>query len=595
MCGIFGAVERDCVQKTIDALHFLEYRGYDSAGICVAESDGLHLFKTQGRVSALEDMLPSDLLGTSAIGHTRWATHGEVSNCNAHPFLSGDGTFAICHNGILDNFAELKANLQKSGAVFSSETDSETIAHLLQHNFVGDGALESVLKTAKMLRGAFAVLVQTSHESNTLFAIKNKNPLAVGLSQNGDVYFCSDVRCIAKWAVCVAVVPDNTVVRASRRDVRFFDFDGKEKQIKFFAPRRDLSERISDLGGDMMLNEIFEIPERLACAKSGYFETGGLGLSSKTAKTLSRIYLLGCGTAYNSGLEAAAVARNFCNVDLFPVVASEFLYDNYPVDSRTLAFCISQSGETADTVRAAEKVKNCGGIVYAVTNTEVSQLGYCCDCLKNVFAGGEYAVASTKAYNCQLQTLLLLLTDICVLRGELSRKKRAEMWDDMSRLPLAVDKILCCSDIAETANRLKNSSAVFFLGRTADYPTAVEGSLKLKEISYLHSEAYPCGELKHGTLALMEQGVSVVIVSTDVDLVKKTFATASEVASRKADVITISPYGCGETCILLPTVHRFLYGIVSVVPLQLLAYHTAKALGRDVDKPRNLAKSVTVE
>ena len=590
MCGIFGAIDFDCAQKTVEALHFLEYRGYDSAGICV--NDGkLHLFKTQGRVSTLQSKLPSPLCGKNAIGHTRWATHGEVCDRNAHPFLSQDGTFAICHNGILENYLQLKQWLESCGTKFVSDTDSETVAHLLQQN-CEHVVLKSVLKTANMLNGAFAILVQNTRDEN-LYALKNKSPLAVGLGKNGD-YLCSDVRCISKWAQTVAVVPDKTVVEASAHGVRFFDFDGKEIPVHFFSVGKFQTEQAEN--GDIMLKEICEIPARLAEAKRGYFESGGLGICQKTASKLRRIYFLGCGTAYNSGLETCAVARNFCKLDMSAVIASEFVYDNYPVDGQTLAFCISQSGETADTIRAAEKVKQMGGIAYAVTNTDVSSLCFVCDKLQNVFAGSEYAVASTKAYNCQLQTLLLLMLDLAFLRGEISEKKRSSVWDAMDKLPLAVDEILQQShQIAAVAEVLKNSSAVFFLGRTADYPTAVEGSLKLKEISYIHSEAYPSGELKHGTLALMEENVTAILISTDYNLVKKNVATAHEVSSRKATVITISPYVGEKLHITLPTVHSFLYGIVSVVPLQLLAYYTAKALGRDVDKPRNLAKSVTVE
>ncbi len=589
MCGIFGAIDVDCAQKTVEALHFLEYRGYDSAGICV--NDGkLHLFKTTGRVSALQNKLPTPLCGKNAIGHTRWATHGEVCDRNAHPFLSQDGTFAICHNGILENYLQLKRSLESLGTKFVSDTDSETVAHLLQQN-CEHVVLKSVLKTANMLSGAFAVLVQSTRDDN-LYALKNKSPLAVGLGKKG-VYLCSDVRCISKWAQSVAIVPDKTVVEATANGVRFFNFEGKEISVHFFSVGKFQTDQAV---GDMMLREICEIPSRLAEAKRGYFEGGGLELCQKTARKLRRIYFLGCGTAYNSGLETCAVARNFCKLDMSAVIASEFIYDNYPVDERTLAFCISQSGETADTIRAAEKVKQMGGIAYAVTNTDVSSLCFVCDKLQNVFAGSEYAVASTKAYNCQLQTLLLLMLDLAFLRGEISQSNRSSVWEAMDKLPPSVDEILRKNrQIATIAEVLKNSSAVFFLGRTADYPTAVEGSLKLKEISYIHSEAYPSGELKHGTLALMEENVAAILISTDYNLVKKNAATAHEVASRKATVITISPYVGEKLHITLPTVHRFLYGIVSVVPLQLLAYHTAKALGRDVDKPRNLAKSVTVE
>lgn len=320
-------------------------------------------------------------------------------------------------------------------------------------------------------------------------------------------------------------------------------------------------------------------------------------MSCKTVHRIKRIYLIGCGTAYNSGLQAAACAREMLNIDVIPVIASEFIYDRYPVDSSTLAFFISQSGETADTIRAAEKVSGMGGFTYAVTNTQTSTLRYVCDRVKNIYAGGEYAVASTKAYNCQLVTLTLLLTDIAYLKGSVDDTLRQKIINSFDALPNAIDTVLNSAyQIARIADEIKNSSSVFFLGRTRDYPTAAEGSLKLKEISYIHSEAYPAGELKHGTLALMEEGVTVVAIATDSALIDKMASSISEVAARGAKVLCVSPYNFDQASLIkIPVVNRYTFGALSVVPLQLLAYYVAKRLGRDVDKPRNLAKSVTVE
>ena len=589
MCGIFGAISQDSVPKTVEALHFLEYRGYDSAGIAY-KRDNLRVVKTAGRVTALESKLPPDAASNVAIGHTRWATHGAVRDENAHPFLSPKGNFAICHNGIIENHRQLKAELGV-GALFTSETDSEVVAHLLERNFTGD-VLLATLHTARQLSGAFAVIIENVYD-DSLYAIKNKSPLVVGMGTDG-VYMCSDVRCVSNYVSRVAVVPDNTVVVLGANGVTFYDFDGRERSVEFFQP--DQGATTETVEGDVMLKEIFEIPERIRDAKEGYFKSGRLALPARFVTRFRRIYFLGCGTAYNSGMQAAAVARKFLNVDLVPVVASEFVYDNYPVDDRTLAFCISQSGETADTIRAAEKVNSLGGFTYAVTNTDTSSLCFVCNGAKNVHAGGEFAVASTKAYNCQLVTLLLLMLDIAYLRGEIDQNVLHEIWQAMDELPLAVSSILERSgEIATLASDVKDSSAVFFVGRTLDFPTATEGSLKLKEISYIHSEAYPSGELKHGTLALMEKGVTVIALSTDANLVDKNNSTVCEISSRSATVLTVSPFHSDGVAITLPAVHSLLYGVVAVVPLQLLAYYVAKQLGRDVDKPRNLAKSVTVE
>ncbi len=584
MCGIFGTVGTDCVSKTVDALHFLEYRGYDSAGIAV-KNGCLSVVKTVGRVAELEKKLPTAFCGHAAIGHTRWATHGEVSEVNAHPFLSQDGNFVICHNGIIENHKELRKLLSKNGLETTSQTDSEVIAHLLQLNFCGN-VLDAVIQTAQMLKGAFAVLVLNAYDG-CLYAIKNKSPLVVGAD---GVCLCSDARCCR--SAQIAVLKDETIAKVSQNEVQFCNFRGEKVDVKF-QKFDAVCEQQPD--GDVMMREILEIPQRVRECSEGYFRCG-LQLSVREIKKLHRIYFLGCGTAYNSGAAACAAVRKYLNLDALPVIASEFVYDDYPVDRETLAFCISQSGETADTVRAAEKVAKSGGIAYAVTNTVPSTLSAVCKRVQNVFAGGEFAVASTKAYNCQLVTLLLALLDITHVRGGISKEFLDVVHKSVVALPCALDGILKRRKAIEMlAESVQHSSSVFFLGRIADYPTAAEGSLKLKEISYLHSEAYPCGELKHGTLALMEKGVTVVLVSTVGDLVSKNDSTAREVTSRNADVITVSPYKGSGAQFALPVVHEMLYGVISVVPLQLLAYYVAKKLGRDVDKPRNLAKSVTVE
>ena len=592
MCGIFGMIGVNAVGNTLQALKYLEYRGYDSAGIATRQRDGIHIYKSAGRIENLEKLLPSGLQGGIAIGHTRWATHGAVSTENAHPFCSPDKHFAVVHNGIIENYLTLKQQFSSRGGVFTSQTDSETVAHLLQHNYSGS-VLGAVLSTAKSLVGSFAIAITSTYDNN-LYAIKNKSPLVVGISDGG-VYLCSDIRCVSHWANKVAVTPHETVVVAGADGVHFYDFDGKSVDVPFFTP--DAAEEMEQVDGDFMLKEIHEVPTKIRLAKYGYFNDGGLGIDSQRVKSCTRIYLIGCGTAYNSGLQIAAVARQFVDIDIVPVIASEFIYDNYPVDGNTLAFFISQSGETADTISAAEKVSKQGGYTYAVTNTTSSTLRFACNNVANICAGGEFAVASTKAYNCQLVTLLLLMLDIARIRNTVDERTYTELVNGLDELPNAIEQILANSyEIAKVAEKVKDSSAVFYIGRTTDYPTACEGSLKLKEISYIHSEAYPAGELKHGTLALMEKGVTVIAISTDGDLQDKMSSSINEVATRQARVVSVSPYSFADTvAITLPTVHPALYGIVAVVPLQLLAYYVAKRLGRDVDKPRNLAKSVTVE
>lgn len=593
MCGIFGMLGDNAVGQTLTALKRLEYRGYDSAGIALKREGRLDVFKQAGRIEQLQTSVPNDVSSSCVIGHTRWATHGEVTSANAHPFVSFNKRFAIAHNGIIDNYMSLKSDVVSRGVNFTSQTDSETVAHLLDLNCEGN-VLNAVKKVANMLEGSFAIVVENTVDNN-LYAIKNKSPLVVG-TNGANVYFCSDIRCLSQYSNNVAQAPDKTIVVAGPDgSVRFYDFDGNAVPVKFFTP--DQTDEFESVDGDYMLKEILEIPDKIRQAKRGYFESGGLNLSSKIVHRIKRIYLIGCGTAYNSGLAVAASARALLNVDVLPVIASEFIYDNYPVDVDTLAFFISQSGETADTIRAAEKVSSLGGYTYAVTNTQTSTLRYVCNRVKNIFAGGEFAVASTKAYNCQLVTLTLLLTDIAYLKGSIDDATRNKIIDSVDYLPTAIETLLNSNHlIARIADEIKNSSSVFFIGRTQDYPTAEEGSLKLKEISYIHSEAYPAGELKHGTLALMENGVTVVVIATDSALTDKIATGISEVVARGARVICVSPYKFEHaTSIKIPVVNRFMFGALAVTPLQLLAYYVAKRLGRDVDKPRNLAKSVTVE
>ncbi len=588
MCGIFGAVgDKNAVLSTVEALEFLEYRGYDSAGVAYNVSGKIEICKTVGRVDNLKNKLVLPAVADCAIGHTRWATHGAVCNENAHPFLSAKGNFAVVHNGIIENYAELKKELTVEGYKFSSQTDSEVVAHLLEKYYRGN-ALQAVLSVANRLTGAVALAILTRFDE--LFAVKRRSPLIVGKTGQG-YCVCSDVRCISSRCSAVATLADGTVCALSKDRAAFYGFDGKIVQVEFAPP---LTESVSVPKGDKMLSEIYDIPRGLRAVAKNY-KFGKIFCNVKTGK-IRRIYLIGCGTAYNSGLAACSVARKLLPVDCFAVHASEFTYDNYPCGRDTLAVFISQSGETADTVCAAEKAKQCGAVVLAITNTVSSTLAGVCKIVVGVHAGAEYAVASTKAYNCQLATLILLLADFGKSLGCVSADKCENLCSGILRAAACVDEIFAAEgQIESLAEEIKSASAVFFIGRKGDYATAAESSLKLKEITYIHSEAYPAGELKHGTLALMEKGVAVIAFSTECDLKNKTEGSVAEAEARGATTVTVSPYCAKGKTFTLPTLNEDLYGIISVVPMQLLAYHTAKKLGRDVDKPRNLAKSVTVE
>ena len=585
MCGIFGMIGDGAQGNTLQALKLLEYRGYDSAGIAVKRQDGIHIYKSEGRIQNLEKLLPQDVHCKVAIGHTRWATHGAVSTENAHPFYSPDKRFAVVHNGIIENYQALKKQFTLRGAVFTSQTDSETVAHLLQNNYSGN-VLGAVLATANNLVGSFAIAITTAYDDN-LYAIKNKSPLVIGMSDSG-VYLCSDIRCVSHWADRVAVAPDKTVVVATAHGVYFYDFDGNPIKVHYFTPEK--AEKEQPVDGDFMLKEIHEIPSKIRLAKSEYFNCGGLKLEAERVKRFTRIYLIGCGTAYNSGLQIAAVARKLLDVDIVPIIASEFIYDSYPVDDNTLTLLISQSGETADTLAAAKLAKDQGAYLAAITNVAYSSLTRLADCVLETRAGAEIAVAATKSFNAQLAVLFMLAN------------LRAGVKENFSELShLAKDTLSVSENVRSWTPYFLSAKSVYFIGRGIDYCVALEGSLKLKEISYLPSEGYAAGELKHGTLALVDEKTPVVAILTQRTLAEKTMNAVHETRSRGARVFLITTLpeviqNCEATAsILIPACTELFSPVLSVIPLQALAYYTALARGNDPDKPRHLAKSVTVE
>ncbi|MCM1042741.1 MAG: glutamine--fructose-6-phosphate transaminase (isomerizing) [Corallococcus sp.] len=588
MCGIFGTLGSDSLNETLKGLKLLEYRGYDSAGIAT-KRNGIEVFKSAGRVDKLKSMLEGSKSGGVTIGHTRWATHGKVDDKNAHPFVSFDGNFALVHNGIIENFALLAQSLKDSGVTFSSDTDSETAVHILAKRHKGNVAA-ALQETCKMLNGSFAFAVIDSFD-DSIYAVRRGSPLCVGI-QDGKHYVCSDVNTLKHFASRIAVVPEDTVVTVSSDGI----FTEGSPLVYFDTQMlKDASD-----ADDYMYKEINEIPVKIAQTFSGYNDDGKLKLDGITVKKLRRIYFVGCGTAYHSGLAATGIVRRYCDIDAYAVLASEYIYDSFPTDGNTLVVAISQSGETADTLKAVEEANKRGAITYAVTNVENSSICFCARHVTLIRAGAEVAVASTKAYNCQLVALTLMALDIARVRKTLSREEYDKLTGAFAAVPYAVDCILKNKEhIFDIAKDIADCSAVFFIGRKADLPTAQEGSLKLKEISYIYSEAYASGELKHGTLALMESGVAVIALSCDAALTDKCQNAVSEVVCRGAKAVVVSQHtarftGVSEV-INLPTVADVYYPIVSVVPLQLLAYYVAKIKGRDADKPRNLAKSVTVE
>lgn len=594
MCGIFGAISTSCVKDCLEGLKLLEYRGYDSAGIATKQNDTLHIYKTVGRVQKLVDLCKDTVTGDIAIGHTRWATHGAVTRNNAHPFVSYDGRFALVHNGIIDNYLPLKQHLLAKNIKFSSQTDSEVIAHTLALNANNSDTLSAVATTAKTLQGTFAVAV-VDNTDNCVYLMRKGSPLYVGLL-NDNAYLSSDVNTLRYYCNSVTVLPDGCYARLTSKSLEVYSLDNGEK---INCQQLTVQSKVVDNAkqGDAMLSEIFEIPSALMRTYR-YLLDNAKHNNAQQLNSYERIYFVGCGTAYHSCLTGALVAKKFLNIEADAVLASEWLYSYSKVDSNTLVVAVTQSGETADTLSACKYAHDKGATVYAVTNVEGSTVTFVADNVILTQADSEVAVASTKAYVCQVLALIMLVLDMALCRHSITQQQYDSYIADFDIVPSVIQNMLSNTQhsIMQFAQLLADSKAVFFIGRGNDYFTAQEGSLKLKEVSYIFSEAYASGELKHGTLALMEKGVTVVGIACQQQLFDKHLHAVSEVQSRGATVLSITPFEdkVADIVFALPTVAPLYYPIVSVVPLQLFAYHTAILRGCDADKPRNLAKSVTV-
>ncbi len=587
MCGIFGTIGHDnVIPSTMSAMKMLEYRGYDSIGIATKIDGDIAVYKQAGRVEGLADKLV-DIQGSIAIGHTRWATHGVVSDNNAHPFVDSDNRFAIVHNGIIENYHSIRNQLTSQGVVFSSQTDSEVVVHLLSQLYTHCGDMLLALKQCvDSLVGSYALVVMCRH-TNSLYLVRQSSPLCVATNSSGS-YVCSDTNTIGNFADKVYMLPDRSIaVLDSTLEV--YDYNLNTIGVE---PTTITCSYDKPISSDYMLDEIMSQPLCLARALGNYTKPN---IPLSVAKRTKRIYYIGCGTAYHAGVVVASQMRKLCNIDIHCVVASEFAYGSYPIDKNTLAIFISQSGETADTITACHRAIDGGAYCHGVVNVANSTLSAMVSSISYIHAGAEIAVASTKAYTNSVLVLLLVGLDFLLSRGQLSSDMYNHYMYQLHQLPPACDSLLASHSIPQLLGD-NIPSAVFFIGRDIDYATAMESSLKLKEISYIHSEAYPAGELKHGTLALVEPGVLVVAICTDNSLLYKCHNAMSEVSSRGANVLLVSQYSIeGYSSITLPVVADIAYSILSVLPMQLLAYYYAKKLGRDVDKPKNLAKSVTVE
>lgn len=602
MCGIFGCVgSSDCVPAVIDGLSFLEYRGYDSSGIAVLSSSSpfrVDVIKKKGRVSALRSALSSSptVCGSPCIGHTRWATHGSPDDKNAHPFLSNDGTLALVHNGVIENYLSLKHFLISNGFSFSSDTDSEVIVNLIQYYHKGD-ILHAISDTVTRLKGSFAIALVSSRDNGKIFFAKRNNPL-VAAYNNGFGYVCSDFAGISRYACECLPVPDDTIGFVTPFSVAVFT-DALVKLPCNFVTTSS-SDALSLCGyPHYMLKEIHEIPDAVARALFSY-ETK---FDSTIISAVNRIVFIGCGTALHACLVALRILRELVpSLDCYAEPASEFLFTDYPIN-KTLFVAVTQSGETADTLGAVKHVKSRGGRVVAICNVPSSSITRIADDVILTNAGPEISVASTKAYSSQLACLISLCLDAAtLLNPDFSATAAEKLRCELRSAPSLLGRTIISADSAKNiVKSTVNAKSVFYLGRGVDYCVAKEGSLKLKEISYVHSEAYAAGELKHGTLALIEKGVLVVAIITQERTLEKNATCLAEVKSRGAKTLVITPFNdeklfsLADHTIKIPKINDLLTPLVSVIPTQLFAYYSALYKGCDIDKPRNLAKSVTVE
>lgn len=613
MCGIIGYIgHKKASPILLNGLLRLEYRGYDSAGISTVEKNGLSIMKDKGRVKNLYNLDGiDDLTGTIGIAHTRWATHGKPSKENAHPHLDNSDSFAVVHNGIIENYNELKKFLADNGYTFRSQTDSELIPNLIHYYYSKDEqndnqkVLRAVQKTCMDLKGSFALQVISKFMPDNMIVIRKDSPLVIGKG-DGENYVSSDIPTILSYTKDFYLLNDYEFAVLSRDNVEFYDINLNKivKPIKSI----DWDINSADKNGyeDYMLKEIFEQPNavretigsRLPENEHCNFED--LKFTKEFLLTINKMYIVACGTAMHAGLSGKSAIEKLCNIPVTVDIASEFRYRNPIVDKNTLCIFISQSGETADTIAALKLAKSKGATTLAISNVIGSSITREADYCIYTHAGPEIAVASTKAYTSQVVLLDILAVYFAEILGTTPILQLQNIKKEILALPAKIDEALKCSDRIKTfANKIYQEKDIFFLGRGADYNTALEGSLKLKEISYIHSEAYAAGELKHGPIALIENGITVIGIMTDKLLVEKSISNLQEVITRGAKTLVVTnqnlPANNFETIITVPDTDTLLSPILAIVPLQLLSYYISKAKGLDVDKPRNLAKSVTVE
>ena len=609
MCGIVGYVgNAQAAPFLLDGMSKLEYRGYDSAGIAVYEKGKIRVEKCVGRLDALRHKLEGRMPeGSMGIGHTRWATHGRPSDRNSHPHTDESGDFVVVHNGIIENYLMLKEKLIAKGQKFSSDTDTEIVAHLFADFYEGDME-EAVKKVLKTIEGSYSLVFMCAAEPDKLICTKKDNPLIIGLGE-GENFIASDIPAIIAKTRRTYIMSDGEIATVTKDGVWVQDINGTPITKKVFEV--NWNAEAAEKGGfeHFMLKEIYEQPKAIKDTMRGRLAENGteinfteLGWTPEDFTGISKIFIVACGTAYHAGIVGKYYLENLARIPVEVDIASEFRYRNPLVDANCLTIVISQSGETIDTLAALKEAKRLGSRTLGVTNVVGSSIAREADQVVYTYAGPEIAVASTKAYTTQLLVMLMLAVYVGRLRGTLDGNKADALAKGLHKVPEQLHDMLENVDqIKVFARHYGSSLDAFFLGRSLDYAVALEGALKLKEISYIHAEAYAAGELKHGTLALIVEGVPVIVLATQEDVYDKTVSNLQEVKAREAMVIAIALEGddsiakYADHVIYIPRADKELAPILAVLPLQLLAYYAALTRGCDVDKPRNLAKSVTVE
>lgn len=608
MCGIVGYIgNQQAAPILLDGLEKLEYRGYDSAGIAVYNGTNIEVVKAKGRLKVLSEMTHggATMPGTLGIGHTRWATHGEPSDINAHPHFNHDESIVVVHNGIIENYLKLKKKLISKGYEFVSETDTEVIAHLLDYYYSGN-PLQTVTKIMHRMEGSYALGIIFKDHPDELYAVRKDSPLIVGHTEGGNI-IASDVPAVLKYTRDVVFIENEEIVRMTKDSMEFFTVD--EEPIEKQATRIEWDVNAAEKGGyeHFMLKEMYEQPKAITDTfspriKDGKIVIEELGMTDDEIKAIKKIMIVACGSAYHTGVTSKYIFEGLARIPVEVDLASEFRYRNPIIDEGTMVIVISQSGETADSLAALREAKKKGARVLGIVNVVGSSIAREADNVVYTWAGPEIAVATTKAYSAQLIAQYLLAMKFAYVRGELDEAGLDEMLADLKKLPEQVEMLLNNKQkIQKFANRYLAARDIFFIGRGIDYAISLEGSLKLKEISYIHSEAYAAGELKHGTISLIEEGTLVSAVLTQEDLYKKMISNMVEVKTRGAFVMAVTNTGNTEVekaadyVIYIPKTNKYFTNSLAIIPLQLFGYYVSIGRGCDVDKPRNLAKSVTVE